>query len=191
MPAELFDIYFSKSSSDSASQQGRLLGFTLMQRGLCPSPVALHCSFFLGFCEDPCLLESVLTLAPSQTSLSQPALTYSCFPEFSLQFSFLFTFWMLPLIQIHSFNYMHKLVRVSIFLSARPRCVFVYWASPGWKAPGSLLNLSLLLSSQPPCLAVFLPILQARNRKILAFSLSPSSVSLPNSKPSILTLNLS
>lgn len=173
------------------SLQSRLLGVhSLMQCGLCPSPVALHCSFFLGF-GDPCLLESVLTLAPSQTSLSQPAFTYSCFPEFSPQFSFLFTFWMLPLIQIHSFNYMHKLVTLSIFPECQTQmCI-------------CLLNISWMkkpqaVSSVCPCSSVlslhawksFFPILQARNRKILAFSLPPSSVSLPNSKPSNSILNL-
>lgn len=62
MPAELFDIYFSESSSDSTSLQGRPLGSSLFDAvWALPQPCgAAPSSLALG----TCLLESVLTLAP-------------------------------------------------------------------------------------------------------------------------------
>lgn len=58
---------------------------------------------------------------------------------------------MLPLIQIHSFNYIYKLLILSIFPELQTQmCICLLNISWINKPPSSLLNLPLLLSSQSP-----------------------------------------
>lgn len=95
MPADFFDIYFSKSSSDSASQS-KTSWFHLIT--LCLKPCALQCSFFLAW--GSWFLKVFLPLLLLRLPF-QPALTY-LFPLNFPAVLFSFTFWMLPLIQIHS-----------------------------------------------------------------------------------------
>lgn len=135
MPAELFDIYFSKSSSDSASLQGRLLGVHSDATWALPQP-----------CGPPLLLLPWLWGSLSPRKCSYPC-SFSDFPFSTCPYLLMFP-WILSAV-LFSFHILKCCLSFkstvlttciswwesAFSLSARPRCVFVYWTSPGWKGP--------------------------------------------------------
>lgn len=187
MSVVLFDIYFSKSSSDSIYLQNRLpgelnlagnVGSAQPSAGPLPGPLCSPILLLPWLGQHLSFLESVPTPLPSQTSLSHPPVTYWCLPEFCLQF--LFTRWMLPLIRLHCFYYMYALVILRNLSWTLDPGVHL---TTEHLSPGSTNPKQLPKPGPTPLFSTLvnatLSIQFSRNKKSLVFSHPPSYISLP------------